>query len=292
MSVITFVNSIGEDTGKTMSLVAIATNMAIANNNRILIISTTNEEDKIKSCFFEEKQVKKIRLGIFGENKSTLDTESGIEGILKIARSNKLTPEIITNYTRVVFKDRLEIILGAEKKENREDDEIDETEREKQINELYLNLINTASMYYDKVFVDLDNNLEEEIRQKIIDRSDLVIVHASQNYNSLKKLKEYKENSELLQSPKSLILIGRYDKFSKYNAKNITRYLEEKNQVLTIPYCTLYFEAADEAGVPDLMLNLRKLSDSEDRNAIFIEEVKRATENIIYRLQELQARML
>ena len=46
-----------------------------------------------------------------------IDTENGIEGIAKIARSNKLTPEIITNYTRVVFKDRLEVIFGTEKKE-------------------------------------------------------------------------------------------------------------------------------------------------------------------------------
>lgn len=283
MSVITFVNNVEEETGKTMSLVAIATHMAIDYNNRILIISTTNKEDKINSCYFEEKQVKKIRLGIFGENKSTIDTESGIEGIVKMARSNKLTPEMITNYTKVVFKDRLEILLGAMKKDN--------DEEEKEIVEEYVDLINIASMYYDKVFVDLDYNINEEIRQKIIDRSDLVIVNATQNFRSLKKLKKNKEENELFKLPKTLILIGRYDKYSKYNSKNITRYLEEKNQVLTVPYNTLFFEAANEAEVPDLFLKLKKLSDTEDRNAIFIQEVKRAAENIIYRLQELQARM-
>lgn len=290
MSIITFVNNIEEETGKTMSLVAIATHMAIEYNNKILVISTTNKEDKMRNCYFEEKQVKKIRLGIFGENKSTLESESGIEGIAKIARSNKLTPQIITNYTRVVFKDRLEVLFGAEKKDEKEIDK-DAEENEKEIAEEYIDLINVASMYYDKVFVDLDNNLSEEVRQKILDRSDLIVLNSSQNYNSLKKLKENKEKNELLKSPKTLILIGRYDKYSKYNAKNVTRYLEEKNQVLTVPYNTLYFEATNEAGVPDLFLKFKKLSDSDDRNAIFIEEVKRATENINYRLQELQARM-
>lgn len=287
MSIITFVNNIEEETGKTMSLVAIATHMAIDYNNKILVISTTNKKDKMKSCYFEEGKTKKMRLGIFGENKSTIETENGIEGIAKIARSNKLTPEMITNYTRVVFKDRLEILFGAEKKTN---DNIEEIENEKEIAEEYIDLINVASMYYDKVFVDLDNNLSEEIRQSILDRSDLVVVNTSQNYNSLKILKENKEKSDLLKSPKTLILVGRYDKFSKYNSKNITRFLEEKNQVLTMPYNTLYFEATNEAGVPDLFLKFKKLSDTEDRNAIFIGEVKRATENIIYRLQELQAR--
>ena len=261
-------------------MVAIATNMAIENNRKILLISTADEEQKLKSCYFEDSPVKKMKLGIFGENRLSVDAESGIEGITKMARSNKLTPEMITNYTKVVFKDRLEIILGVKRKE----DLVDE------IQETYLNLINIASMYYDEIFVDLDNNLKEDVKNRIIEKSDLVIVHTSQNYSSIKKLKEYKEKSELLKSPKSLILIGRYDKFSKYNVKNITRYLEEKNQVLTVPYNTLFFEAVDEAGVPDLLLNFRKLSDNEDRNYIFIQEVKRATENIIYRLQELKMR--
>lgn len=286
MSVITFVNNLEEETGKTMSLVAIATHMAINNNNRILIISTTNKEDKINSCFFEEQQARKMRLGILGNRTSAIDSESGIEGIAKIARSNKLTPELITNYTKVVFKDRLEIILGADKSKRPLTEEED-----KEITEEYINLISVARMYYDKVFVDLDSNLSEEIRQRIVDSSDLVIVNTSQNFNSLRKLKEKKENSELLQSPKTLILVGKYDKFSKYNVKNISRYLEERNQVLTIPYNTLYFEAANEAGVPDLFLRFKKISDSDDRNALFALEVKRAAENIIYRLQELQARM-
>ena len=281
MSIITFVNNIEEETGKTMSLVAIATYMAINYNNRILIISTTNKEDKINSCYFEDKKVKKIKLGLFGENKSAVDSETGIEGISKMVRANKLLPEIITNYTKVVFKDRLEIILGRKKKNG----------DSREIAEEYIDLIRTAGMYYDKIFVDLDNNLSREIRQKIVEESDLVILNISQNYKKLKKLKENKVNNQLLKLPKTLLLIGRYDKYSKYNSKNITRFLEEKNQVLTVPYNTLYFEATNEAGVPDLFLKLNKAVDPEDRNAIFVEEVKRASENIIYRLQELQARM-
>lgn len=283
-SVITFINNLDEESGKTMSLVAIATYMAINYNEKILVISTTNKEDKIKSCYFEEQQVKKLRLGLFGDKTSTIDTESGIEGIAKMVRSNKLTPEVITNYTRVVFKDRLEIILGYQLKEGKQED-IDVTE----IDEEYPNLISIAKMYYDRILVDLDNNLSEELRQRIVDHSDLVIVNTSQNLNSIKKLKTKKENSPLLQSSKTLILVGRYDKFSTYNAKNITRFLGEKNQVLTIPYNTLLFEASNEAGVPDLFLRLKRISDIDDRNAIFMQEVKRTTENIIYRLQELQA---
>lgn len=286
MSVITFVNNEREQTGKTMSLVAIATYMAINHNEKILILSTTNKEDKIKSCYFEEQEVKKIRKGLFGgKGPSILDTESGIEGIAKIARSNKLTPDIITNYTKVVFKNRLEIILGS----NPAKQNIEEAEIKRDVSEEYVNLINVAKSYYDRIFVDLDDNLDEKIKQQIMDTSDLLIVCSNQGLNSINKLKDKKENIPLMQSKKVMFLVGKFDKFSKYNAKNITRYINEKNQILTIPYNTLFFEASNEAGVPDLFLRLKRISDSDDRNMAFLQEVKRATDAIIYRLQELQA---
>ena len=50
-------------------------------------------------------------------------------------------------------------------------------------------------------------------------------------------------------------------------------------------------EAAEEAGVPDLFLKFRKLTNAEDINGFFISEVKWASENIIYRLQDLQMKL-
>ena len=153
MSVITFINNRREETGKTLSLVAIATNMAIENNEKILIISTTDREGKLKSCFFEDAEVKKIRFGIFGQNTSVLDTETGIEGLAKMLHSNKLNSDMITNYTKVVFKDRLEILLGKTQNENHTNDgELYSAPVE--IRNEYIEIEKIASQYYDKVFVD------------------------------------------------------------------------------------------------------------------------------------------
>ena len=279
MSIVTFYNSSEEQTGKTMSIVAIATYMAIEHNNRILVVSTTNKEDQLKTCFWQEKR-KKRNLGIFGPNAS-LEVENGVEGLARMVRSNKITPDIITNYTKVILKDRFEVLLGCEEQPT------DGT----QIEPLYPNIIKSANQYYDLVFVDLDDNVDEETRNTIIHDSDIVVVCMSQRLKSINKFNELKKQNQLLTSKKALILIGRYDKYSKYNSKNISRYLGEKNQVLTIPYNTLFFEASEETGVPDLFLKFRKSIDSEDRNAFFIQEVKRASENIIYRLQDLQMKI-
>ena len=279
MSIVTFYNSSIEQTGKTMSIAAIATYMAIEHNYRILVISTTNREDSLKRCFWEEKKKKK-NLGIFGPN-AALEVETGVEGLARVVRSNKISPNIITNYTKVVFKDRFEILLGCENPPS--DGTVIET--------MYPSIIKAANQYYDLVFVDLDENVDEETRKTIIYDSDIVVINMSQRLRSIDKFRELKEQNQLLASKKALILIGRYDKFSKYNSKNISRYLGEKNQVLTIPYNTLFFEATEEAGVPDLFLRFRKNLDPEDRNAFFIEEVRRASENIVYRLQDLQMKI-
>ena len=289
MSVITFWNNENEQTGKTMSLVAIATYMSIEHNAKTLIIPTTNKKDKIKPCFFEEEKKKKISLGIFGPNKNSIDIETGIKGIAKIMQSNKMTPQTITNYTNVVFKDRLEILENNEEKEDIK--EIEKIENKK-IEELYPELLKYAKKYYDKIFIDLDYNVDEKVRNEILEMSDIIIINLNQRRGSLNNFLKKKNENKLLNSPKTLLLIGRYDSYSKYNSKNISRYLGEKNQVLTIPYNTLFFEAAEEAGIPDLFLNYRRIKDTTDRNSNFITEVKRASENIIYRIQEIQANII
>ena len=277
MAIITFYNANSEETGKTSSLIAIATYMSIEHNVKNLIVSTTNKEDRIRRAYWKEEKKPKFSFGIFGPNKNNiLEQEGGILGLAKMAKSNKVAPEIITNYTKVVFKDRLEILIGPEKQ--RDD-----------IYEVYPDILTVANQYYDRIFVDLDDNVPKDIAEKILKKSDIIVICTNQRLSSIEQVRQRKAEDPLFKSSKTVLLIGRYDKYSKYNIKNITRYLGEKNQVLTIPYNTLYFEATDEAGVPDLFLKFKKFLDPEDRNASFVEEVKRASEGIIYRMQSIQA---
>ena len=143
-----------------------------------------------------------------------------------------------------------------------------------------------ANNYYDLVFVDLDNEIEQDISDMILSNSNLVVANLSQRLSSINNFMEVREKIPVLNSKKALLLIGRFDKFSKYSVKNITRYMKEKNKVLTIPYNTLFFEACEEARLPELLLNVKSL-ENDERNGNFIQELKRASDNIIYRLQDL-----
>lgn len=276
MSIVTFWSNGKEQTGKTMSIAAIATYMAIEHNKRILVVSTANKKDALENCFWEQQKDKK-RMGLFVSNNSYIDTQNGIDGLVKLMKSNKISPEAITNYTKIVFKDRLEILLGSKSSEDK--------------STYYPDIIKLANEFYDLVFVDLDNSIDEFSRLQILKDSSLIVANINQRLASIDQFNELCKTEEYLATNKILILIGRYDKYSKYNSKNITRYLGGKKEVLTIPYNTLYFEATEEAGVPDMFLKFRKSTDTEDRNGFFIQEVKRASDAIIYKLQDLQMGM-
>ena len=278
MSVVTFWNDKKEQTGKTLSAVAVATYMAIEHNYKILVISTGFNDKTLDNCFWKEKKAKK-NFGIFGPN-TNVAMENGIEGLSKMVKSNKISPESITNYTRIIFKDTLEILRSFKgSKENYEE-----------VKENYVDVINLANKYYDLVFVDLDMELGNEVINTILENSNLIVASLSQRLTSIDNFIEKREEMPILKSKKTLILISRYDRYSKYTVKNISRYMGEKNKVSTIPYNTLFFEACEEAKVVDLFLSIRKIGE-DDVNGMFLSEVKRTAENIIYRLQDLAMRM-
>ena len=192
----------------------------------------------------------------------------------QLVDSIAITAEDIPNYTKTVFKERLEILQGVSGGSMDYDN----------LRQLYPDIINLANRYYDLVFVDLDNELGEDLENKILGNSNLIVANISQRLTSINRFMELKKEKPILNTNKTVLLIGRFDRHSKYTVKNIARYMKEKNRAITIPYNTLFFEAAEEGKVPDLFLKVRRV-DEEDRNGFFLAELKRASENIIYRLQ-------
>lgn len=77
--------------------------------------------------------------------------------------------------------------------------------------------------------------------------------------------------------------------FQKFTSKNIARYMGIRNEICTIPYSTLFFDATNDATVDEFFCRFRNINPT-DRNAIFIKEVDNTTESIIAKLQELQMR--
>ena len=287
MSIVTFWNDDREQSGKTLTSVAVATRMAIERNYKILLISTSFLDPTIKNCFWGNEISRNLKL--FGGKLNNIAVENGIEGLSKLIAANKLTPDVITDYTKVIFKGRLEVLNGFNGMKDA--DEMTNIKTYEKIAEGYVDLIRTANQYYDMVLVDLDKTIFAGIREKILEISNVNVMVFSQKKESLDRYIKYKENASSGELNKLVPVIGKYMDQSKYNLKNIMKYIGERKEINVVPFNMLYFEAAEEAMVTDLLLRLKNVKDTSDENYIFMQDVLNLTDKIIKRLQELQMKM-
>ena len=130
--------------GTTSSCIAFATEIAIQHNMKVLLVSTAFNDSLINDSFWQDK--KKKSFSLFGGSTKGKEVEtSGIVGLDRMLRSNKLSPDIITDYAKIVLTNRLEILPGIE----------NDKEQYKQVKEKYAQIISLAGKYYDMVVVDL-----------------------------------------------------------------------------------------------------------------------------------------
>lgn len=280
MAVIAFWSKEEKETGQTMSMVALSTYMAIEHNYRILNVSTSFQDETLENSYWDLTKAEQLVKTISQENKQ-VGLESGVEGLIKIINSNKTSTNIVSNYTKIVFKDRLDILCAPKTKSY---------EEYKKMIEYYPSILQVADRNYDLVFVDISKKMPEEQVRQILELSDIIIVNITQRLKTIDELIKLKEENDFFKKNNMLLNIGRYDKFSKYNIKNVSRYMKEKKDVHAILYNTLFFEACSEGKVAEFFLRLRRI-DEEDRNASFLEETRRLAKDLIFKIQELQIKL-
>lgn len=278
MPIVTFWSNNEKAIGQTVSASIAATVTAIEHNYKVLLLSADFNNKILETSFGAQESNKDIVKGIV--QKSQMNLDSGIQGLLKLADSNRVAPELIHDYTKIVFKNRLEIlysptVIGSEAEE-------------KIIMDKMKNIITNASRYYDYVFVDLKKGFRYSEQEEILDMSDVVVLNIDQRMDTIEEVLNKKEIQRIYR--KLVWNICKSDKNSKYNAKNLTRKLLKREKVNEIDYNTLVSESAQEGGIPELMLRFRTIRE-EDSNFVFVSKVKLLIEDIISKYRELRSGM-
>ncbi len=278
MPIVSFWSSTKRETAQTLSMIAIACHMAVENNTKILMVDTNFNDPTIKSAFFPEFD-NSTKRAIKRLNAGKIDIGSGIEGLAKLLASGKNCGEVITDYSRVIYKGRLEAILSYFSN--------DETEIAR-IRQAYKDLIKQANQHYDYVFVDLPKGLNNSFTNEILNISDVIVFNITQRQRDIDDYLKIKTDNPIFKSEKMLPLIGRYDRYSKFTKKNIARDIGEKKEIPAVSYNTLFFENANEGQIGDYFLKFRKsLISSNDRNAVFVDEVANAADRVVFKTQEV-----
>ena len=245
-----------------------------------MLLSTGYRDKTVSESFWPVEEKKK---SLFGGNANVPKPnifQRGIDDLDRMVTSNRLSPETITNYTRVALRDRLEII----------DSYMGNPEQYEKIQSSYPKIIAAASKYYDNVIVDIDKRLSGKIKMEILNISDIVLAMSIQKMHNIKELQALIESGKILKKERTLITLGRYDKNMKYNAKNLSRSVLKQRQIIdTIPYNFKVAEAIQEGRIIDVIFGIINLRNA-DENFFLAQELQRLVDDIDARVLQLEMR--
>ncbi len=273
MPIITFWSSNEKTNGQTVSAAVAATTMAMEHNYKVLLVSADFNNSSMEECFGAQETNRDIVKSLIKTPQMNLD--SGINGLIKLANSNRVTPEIIHDYTKIIYKNRFEILYSP-------NNVIDKQEKAR-ILEDFKNIILHASRYYDYVLVDLRKGLEFEPQREILNSSDVVVLNVNQNLKAINET--LNQNIIKAISRKILWNICRYDKKSKYNTKNLTRQILKKQSVCETNYNTYILEASQDGTLAEMILRFRTLKE-DDENLQFYTKEKELVQTMLLKYQE------
>lgn len=277
MAIIGFWSGSNKETGQTLSISSIAVEMALKHNYKILLIDATFDDDTMERCFFtidkREEVIKKL-------NKGKMDISSGIEGLLSAVASNKTTPEIIKNFTRVIFNGRLDVLCGLKTKSP-------ETFTKALVH--YNDLVKQANKYYDLVFIDMEKTLRYETTKLLLEVSDIIVYDITNNEKQRDEYLDYlKKYPDILKREKIIPLLSNSDENTVYNSRNVTRYIGERKEIAYIPYDSSFVRSASEGAVDEYFKRNYLNPYKADKDVLFINSVDNMCKNIIKRLEELK----
>lgn len=271
MSIITFMNKDMKESGQSLSVAAIASLMAIEHNYKILVISTDFNDKTLEDCFFNSNGRGNLK-NMFARPLNA-DISNGLEGLVRMFASNRADKETIKSYTRPVLKDRLDVLQAPKTVDFKE-----------YVNtSVYFSQIaDVANGVYDIVFVDLCNKIPEVNQRKVLDMSTLTIVGLNQNQKSMLNFEKLKIEDEFYRRNNVVVAVGKYNMNSKFTAKNIGRYLKEKNVPIVVPYNILFADNCSEGKIIDYLLSMKGLGFGPGKDEYFLEKLRETIEKIDY----------
>lgn len=269
MAIITFLNNEPKETGQTLSSIAIATTYGIEHNLNILLVTTDFNDETVDSSYFIKRN---SVMNILGTNpKMQNDFSNGAEGLIRMFAANRASTGIIKSYTKPVLHDRLDILVPPKTTDIKEF---------KEMTKFYPSIIDNASKVYDIVIVDLSKALRKDVYDRILEISNIMILMLRQNQKSIDDFFKLKMSDEFYNKKDLMLGIGKYDKQSIYTAKNIGRYLREKQIPLTFPYNINFSDSCSKGKVIDYFLSTNSLKFKDGTEGFFYDELRRDVEKI------------
>ena len=250
-------------TGNTHSAIAVSTLMGVTHKTSCLLMQGNYNSRKIESSYTPYDDLI--------ASKAFDNSNIGINALVRLVTSNKLTSDAIQNYAKPVLKGRLDVLYGMNTKE------IDG----------YLDLVNNlpyitrkAAEIYDIVFIDLPKSNNEKFILNTLADAEIVVCVINQDVVKLDGFFENINNMEELKDKNKIFLIGDYESKARFNVSNIKLKSTIKDPIFTIPHNYLFADACNSGNVIDFFyknINANK----KDYNGYFIMQTLEVVNKII-----------
>ena len=269
MPIISFWNPTSSaQTGTTVSMVAVANSIATRNSKYKMLLTQNHFMNmKLKSSYFNMDKM---------ASKGSLDniTDTGIDALERLLRSNKISPESIKTYSEPKGPS-IEVLYGSFK---------GDTDSFGRVLETIPFMLEYAVQCYDMVFIDLTKGTSVKETNEILQKSDVIVVTLNQDKEVLKEMAKQFSTLKILQEKSVVPVFARYDRYLTYNAKNILRtynFKFDKRDVYTIPYNSQFFDACNDGKSLEFFAENVNADVATDRNGYFINEVAKVSDKII-----------
>lgn len=257
MSQVTFFSTY-HGRGCTANIIAVATYIAINTKIRTMIGHTQYNRSNLETAYISERE----------DNSFVNFQDLGIDSLSRLAKANRLQIDDIYNYTKTVISgSRLDLLPGSKKSD----------QLNNMIEESITHIIDVANKAYDIVFIDVNSGFQNEITNKVLRDSDIIVVTLSQD---IKLLEDYFMNNRLEENKKILTVLGNYNYDSKYTTAYIKRIFNFKDELYVIPHNVEFMDSLNEQGVVKFFYANNNASQT-DSNYTFINEVKKLALKIL-----------
>lgn len=255
--------NVGRGSGATASVAAIAALIGAEYRIRTLVSQPQGWDAALERGF-----ARSIRSAPGGE--LSVNAGTGLDALLRLARSGKLEREAVRNHTLPLEPGRLDLLRGFESDSRRHAEESAE-----RVGSIY----DYARNDYDCVLLDAGNG-DGDLEKQMLKSADLIVVCLNQNAGVLERYFDRDRWPEELHDKKQMLLFAGYDSGSKYKAANILRKYGSRESALTVPYNSAFRDALNDGDVKGFVARCRSLSRRHEHYA-FISEVRRAAETLL-----------
>ncbi|MFD5853169.1 hypothetical protein ACFWGC_23745 [Cytobacillus pseudoceanisediminis] len=261
MSIIGFWGTVHGQVSTTSNVIAISTMLALENQIKTMITQTQSSHSTLESSLVK------------GTNDGGLLTfsDTGLDALERLARSNRLTPDKVSDYTLSLLKGRLELLAGAVRPDASTFDNISE------VIDLILAV---AKECYELCFIDAHSGTKNDITKRVLKESDLIVVNLNQNIHVLNRFFQKDDYLSELDSKPYIIVISQYDPKSHLTVKNIQRKYKCKAPIFTVPYNTNFRDACNQQNVMEYFLRARNFT-KKHPDYFFVNEIRKIANAIV-----------